>query len=93
MSDLKIILKDAINNIPYQFDDWDSRYWGEDGYIDQIRNTFIALRVQGTSKHDLILALRALKDEFNGVEDFKAELILEQLSFLEGFCSPHMRID
>jgi hypothetical protein len=90
MSDLKIILKETINNIPYQFDNWDARYWG---YVHHLRDKIVELRTQGDSKADLTDALIELRDEFDLVETFKADMIVEQLTFLAGFCSPGLRID
>ncbi len=90
MANLKALLSETINNIPSQFDDFDTQYWG---HVDKLRDQIVVLRAQGISKRKLINTLSKLRDEFDDIDALAPDIILEVLSFLEGFCSPHMKID
>lgn len=56
----------------------------------QMRAEMIQLRLEGVTKDAIYTSLQALRAEVN---ELQADIILEALDLMVGFCSPRLRID
>ncbi len=55
-----------------------------------LRELVIMLRSEGMDKPTIAAELQQLRSQ---VDQFQGDIILEVLDFLNGWCSPHMKID